>query len=101
VAYTGPMKRWLSFFLFAAAAAVAVPLGCGPTCAAHEDCDAGEVCVFGPGSCAAKCSGEDQGACSGGAKCETCATSSGPNTRDCVAACVQPSGGNSDPGGGW
>lgn len=93
------MKRLLSLFLFAAAAAVILPLGCGAKCAAHDDCDGDEVCVFGSGSCAAACSVEDLDACSGSATCDTCATSSAPNTRDCVGACIVPGGGNGSPGG--
>jgi len=60
----------------------------GPAgCTRHEDCGA-DLCVFATGTCAPACDGEACDGCGPGSFCDECATSSCPDCRDCLAACV-------------
>lgn len=60
----------------------------GPrTCLDHGDCGSGEVCIFATGECAPSCDPAGCDSCGVGRACNSCATSSCPGCRDCVAAC--------------
>lgn len=63
----------------------------GGGCTRHEDCgDA--LCVFATGTCAPACDAGACDACGPGSFCEECATSSCPECRDCLGACVPADG---------
>lgn len=99
------MKRLFSLLVFSCFCSFLLPLGCGDggagsgkSCTAAEDCEDGEVCRFGSvGKCALSCDPGAADPCPGTAICDGCATGSCPECEDCVAACVEPAGG--DPGG--
>lgn len=97
------MKRFLASLAFACVASIFLPLGCGgaTTCAAHEDCETGELCVFSTGKCAAKCEPGASDTCPSGATCEPCTTTSSPTSDECLPACFtpEPASGDGDPGG--
>ncbi len=54
-------------------------------CASHDDCDG--VCLFASGQCADACEGYCD-KCAPGTICDSCATSSCPECKDCRPACV-------------
>lgn len=60
-------------------------------CTRHEDCGS-DLCVFATGACAPACDGEACDGCGPGSFCDECATSSCPDCRDCLAACVPADG---------
>src|SRR5262245_40807965 len=78
------------------ASSSASSVGTGPAgCTKHLDCPDG-LCVFATGTCAPPCKGVICEDCGPGLVCHPCATSSGPDTTDCRAACLPPSNGRCD-----
>ncbi len=75
-------------------AVTAATTGGGP-CDDHADCAPG-LCIFGTGQCAAACEPSTCDACGPGSVCEPCATSSCPDCKNCVSACVPISQGRCD-----
>jgi hypothetical protein len=69
----------------------------GPTgCDDHADCPTG-VCIFSTGTCAQSCEFENAcDSCGPGQVCDSCATSSCPDCRDCKSACVATPEGRCD-----
>jgi hypothetical protein len=58
-------------------------------CTDHDDCSAGQVCLFSTGQCVESC--EPLGfceECGEGTICDGCGTSSCPGCKNCTAACV-------------
>ncbi|MBW2526617.1 MAG: hypothetical protein JRI23_20715 [Deltaproteobacteria bacterium] len=58
-----------------------------PPCTSHDDCPDG-VCLFVTGQCVDSCTAQSCDSCGPGQFCEPCGTSSCPDCRDCVAACL-------------
>jgi hypothetical protein len=58
------------------------------TCDDHDDCNAGELCVYSQQICAPTC--DANGACADpNTVCVDCATSSCPGCEDCAAVCLE------------
>lgn len=60
-------------------------------CDDHDDCEAGELCVYGVGTCSAECNASDPAdtTCQQmGMACSPCVTGSCPGCEDCRDVCV-------------
>lgn len=60
------------------------------TCDDHDDCQAGEVCVYSTGVCAPGCGEAGQPACSAGLDCKPWATAACPICQKAIGACLPP-----------
>jgi hypothetical protein len=59
-------------------------------CDDHDDCAAGEVCVYESGTCAPGCGEPGQPACAAGLTCAQWATAACPICQQAIGACLPP-----------
>ncbi len=92
-------RHLLSTLVFLCLAALFFVPACQSSCASNDDCDGDDICIFPSGKCGAKCDPQKADSCPSNFTCDSCATSSAPGAKDCVAACVEVSSGAGGPGG--